>query len=87
MSKIYAIIQDVVISSLEKGDLLPPEFTLELEDEHFTALLKTLVVGGTKTPVDQNLKRILLQIQDLRITVRSHLDPQDWFLDPAETVH
>lgn len=87
MSKIYAIIQEAVIASLEKSEKLPMEFVIELEDQHFQELIKDLVIGGTKTPVSKRAKRVVVEIAERRIVIRSDQDPQDWFADPAETVH
>ena len=90
VNPIYAAIEDAVISSLEtdNGVFLPDDFTVTIDDPAFQVLLKGLVFTNTQKPVPPTLKRILLEIQGRKVTVRSELDPEPWLPLPiAEALH
>lgn len=80
MNPIYEAIQDAVISSLETDQAiwLPDEFTVTIEDAAFQILLKGLVYTQTGKKLEPTLKRVLLEIQGHRVTVRSDKDPEPW---------
>lgn len=84
---IYELIEDSVLSVLETdtGAFLPDEFTVTLEDTAFVQLLRGLVSTQTGKPLPPMLKRIVLEIQDRRITVRSDKDPDPWLPAPVES--
>ena len=95
---IYELIEDSVLSVLETdtGAFLPDEFTVTLLStagglalarvrHAFVQLLRGLVSTQTGKPLPPMLKRIVLEIQDRRITVRSDKDPDPWLPAPVES--
>lgn len=85
---IFELIEDSILSVLETdtGAFLPDEFAVEIEDAAFVQLLKGLVYTTNQKPVPPTLKRVLLEIQDRKVTVRSDKDPEAWAVVPLESV-
>lgn len=89
-SPFYELIEDAIISTLESdtGAFLPDEFVVTIEDAAFVQLLRGLVSTTDQKPLPPTLKRVLLEIQERRVTVRSDKDPDPWLpITREEALH
>ena len=59
MNRVYEIIQDTIIQSLEDGPWLPDDFTITIDDESFKELAGSLKFTSSGKRVSENIKSSL----------------------------